>query len=62
MGGKCKELKPPRKGQLSIRLDLKWRLVFTPDGQETPVKPDGGLNWSKIKKVKILEIVDYHPG
>ncbi len=58
--GKCKQLTGGRKGQFSVRLDRGVRLVFAPDEQETPRKPDGGLDWSKITKIKILEIVNYH--
>ncbi len=60
--GKSKELKDDRKGQFSVRLDDKVRLVFAPDEQETPRKPDGGLDWHRITKIVITEIVNYHPG
>jgi len=59
---KCKELQGERKGQLSMRLDRKWRLIFEPMelvGQNIR-KPDKGLDWSKVTTVRVLEIADYH--
>jgi len=57
---KCKELAGDRKGQFSVRLDSKKRLVFTHNEQVTHLKPDGGLDLRRVTKVKILEIVNYH--
>jgi proteic killer suppression protein len=31
-----------------------------PDHDEIPRKPDGGLDWTHVTKVKILGIVDPH--
>lgn len=56
----CEELKGKRLGQLSLRLAGGWRLVFTPDHDPPPTKPDGGLNWAATTAVMIEEIVDYH--
>ena len=58
--GKCKELTGRLKGHFSMRLDEKWRLIFIPNYESPPRKPDGGLDLQKIEKVKILEIDDYH--
>lgn len=58
----CEELRGDRKGQLSMRLDRKRRLIFEPvelAGQSIR-KPDKGLDWSKVTAVRVLEIVDYH--
>ncbi len=60
--GKSKELTDSFKGQFSVRLDDKVRLVFSPNEQETPRKPDGGLDWHRITKIVITAIVDYHLG
>ncbi len=35
-----------------------YRLIIRSDHEETPRKPDGGLDWAKITQVKIIEIVD----
>jgi proteic killer suppression protein len=57
--GDWHELMGDRQGQLSCKLYKSKRLVFTPDDPR-PIKPDGGLDWSKVTAVVNLEIVDYH--
>jgi len=54
------ELKGDRKGELSCSLLGLKRLVFMPADDPCPIKPDGGLDWSKVTAVINLEIVDYH--
>ena len=58
--GSWHELKGDRKGQLACSLQGKDRLVFTPANDPRPIKPDGGLDWSKVTAVINLEIIDYH--
>jgi proteic killer suppression protein len=58
--GNCHELTQDRAGQLAIALDGLFRLVFEPV-EPIPRKPDGGLDWSEVVAVEIIEIVDYHP-
>ena len=58
--GRCHELKADREGQLSIDLDGPYRLIFTPAHNPLPKKQDGGIDWSKITAITILEIVDTH--
>ncbi len=57
---KCHELTGNRKGELSIYVSGNYRLVFEPANEPVPRKDDGGLDWSKITKIKILSIEDYH--
>ena len=57
--GNCHELAQDRAGQLAISLDGLFRLIFEPI-EPVPRKPDGGLDWSKVTAVDIIEIVDYH--
>jgi proteic killer suppression protein len=59
-GARCHELKADRKGQLAVDLVYPRRLVFEPDHNPRPEKPDGGLEWRKVKRVIVIEIVDYH--
>jgi len=56
----CHELKADRQGQLAVDLVHPQRLVFAPDHDPAPRKSDGGLDWGKVKRICILEIVDYH--
>ena len=56
----CHELKGKRKGQLSVDLKHPYRLIFKPDHSPLPRKKDGGLDWDKVTKVMVIEVVDYH--
>jgi len=58
--GRCHELKGDRAGQLAMDLDGGFRLVFEPGENPMPRKEDGGLDWSRVTSVRILEIEDYH--
>lgn len=59
-GARCHELTGDRKGQLAVDLVQPIRLIFAPDHDPRPEKPDGGLDWGAVTKVVIVEIVDYH--
>lgn len=54
------ELKNDRPGQFSARLHGGLRLIVKPQKQPPPAKPDGGLEWSAIDSIYIVEVVDYH--
>ena len=60
--GHCHELAGDRAGQLALDLAGGKRLVFEPAANPSPLKKDGGLDWSKVEAVRILEITDYHSG
>ena len=52
-----------RKGKgclLSVDLAQPYRLVFQPDHDPFPVKPDGGLDWTRVTRILILEVDDPH--
>ena len=57
---KCHELKGDRKGTLAVCLDGPWRLIFEPANDPVPKKPDGGLDWTQVTAIRILEVRDYH--
>jgi plasmid maintenance system killer protein len=59
-GARCHELTGDRKGQRAVHLVHPRRLIFRPDQNPVPVKPDGGLDWQQVVQVTIIEIVDYH--
>jgi toxin HigB-1 len=59
-GARCHELAGNRKGQLAVDLVHPQRLIFSPDHNPLPAKPDGGLDWHRITRVTVLEIGDYH--
>jgi proteic killer suppression protein len=57
---RCHELSGRRKGQLAVDLRHPFRLIFEPAQLPVPRRPDGGLDWSRVTEVVVLEIVDYH--
>jgi plasmid maintenance system killer protein len=54
------ELKADRDEQISVDVKHPYRLLLVPGHDETPRKDDGGLDWSRITKVTIVEIADTH--
>ena len=58
---RCHELKASRRGQLAVKLDGRYRMIFEVADEPVPRKPDGGLDWSQITAIRILELAeDYH--
>ena len=57
---RCHELTANRKGQLSVDLAHPYRLIFIPADDPIPRKLDGGLDWSQVSAVEILEVADTH--
>jgi proteic killer suppression protein len=58
--GNPHELKQDRKGQIAINLDGPFRLIFEPSDDPPAKKADGGIDWTAVKSVRILEVADYH--
>lgn len=54
------ELKGQRKGQFAVDLKHPRRLVFRPNHDPLPRKPDGGLDLEAITAIMILKVEDYH--
>ena len=54
------ELKADRDEQISVDVKHPYRFLLVPDHAETPRKPDGGLDWTRITKVTVTEIADTH--
>lgn len=57
---RCHELSGTRRGQLSVDLGKRMRLVFEPAHDPVPRKPDGGLDWARVQRIRVLEVVDTH--
>jgi proteic killer suppression protein len=62
-----KELGADRARRLGRRLDdlraadnLEYRLIFEPAEDPPPAKPDGGLDWSSVRAIRINGIEDTH--
>lgn len=60
MPGRCHELTADRSGQLALDLDHPYRLIFDVADDPIPKLPDGSLDWSQVRSIRILEIVNYH--
>lgn len=54
------ELAGDRAGQISVDVKHPRRLLLVPDHPDVPRKPDGGLDWKRVTKVKILGVIDTH--
>jgi plasmid maintenance system killer protein len=57
---RCHELKANLAGKLSLDLDGQYRLIIEPAHDPIPRKLDGGLDWTKVTAVVVLEIRDTH--
>lgn len=57
---RCHELAGDRQGQLSVDLVHPHRLIFAPDQDPVPTKPDGGLDRAQVTKIVVLEVCDPH--
>lgn len=58
--GRCHELAGDRHGELAMDLVHPMRLIFTPDHDPIPLSSGGGMDWSQVTRIRILEIADYH--
>lgn len=56
--GRCHELTKERKNCLALDLDGPYRLVFEPVEWAADIR--GNLDWSAVRAVVVLEVVDYH--
>jgi plasmid maintenance system killer protein len=54
------ELKANRDEQISVDVKHPYRLLLVPAHTEMPRKEDGGLDWSRITRVTVIEITDTH--
>lgn len=54
------QLSGKRKDQFAVDLVPPHRLVFRPDYNPIPRKPDGGIDLAAITAIEIIEVVDYH--
>lgn len=54
------ELTGNRNEQISVDAKHPYRLILVCNHEKTPRKPDGGLDWARIAKVQLIEIVDTH--
>ena len=58
--GRCHQLTGNLDGLFAINLVHPDRLVFAPDHNPVPKSSGGQMDWSKITKIEITGIGDYH--
>lgn len=58
--GRFEPLRANRAGQFSMRLDAHMRLVFEAADDPLPLLSSGGLDHTRVARVRILEVADYH--
>ena len=58
--GRTHELTGNLKGTLTIDLDGQNRLLFEPADDPIPRLESGGLDWSQIRMIKVLDVRDTH--
>lgn len=58
--GRFEALGADRAGQFSLRLDANWHLILEPADDPLPRTDDGGVDLTRVRAIRVLEIVDYH--
>jgi proteic killer suppression protein len=58
--GRPHALSGDREGQFSVALEGGMRLVFEPNHNPTPLRDDGGIDWPRVTRVRIIFVGDYH--
>lgn len=60
IAGRPHPLAHDRVGQFAVDLHRGHRLIFKPAKEQPPTLPDGGVDWSNVSAITIIEIGDYH--
>ena len=58
--GSCHQLTGNLDGLFAVALVHPDRLVFAPDHDPVPQLSGGGVDWSKVTKIEVVGIGDYH--
>jgi toxin HigB-1 len=58
--GNCHALTANRKGEFAVDLRGANRLIFRPDHDPVPKLEDGGIDRSRVTRIVIEEVADYH--
>jgi plasmid maintenance system killer protein len=59
-GGAYHQLFGDRKGQIAASCGKKMRLILKPVSNSQLNKPDGSLDWTLVKSIQIIDLIDYH--
>ena len=60
VAGRPHPLGEDRAGQFAVDLEGGRRLVFEPDHNPGPFRDVGGTDWSRVMRVRIVYLGDYH--
>lgn len=58
--GRCHQLTENLDGLFAVDLVHPDRLVFVPDQDPVPQLSGGGIDWSRVTKIEVVGIGDYH--
>lgn len=58
--GKFHPLTADREGQFALALRGPHRLIFEVADQPVPRLPDGGVDLSQVRRIRIREVTQYH--
>jgi len=58
--GRCHQLTENLDGLFAVDLVHPDRLVFAPDHDPVPQLSSGGVDWSKVTKIEVVGIGNYH--
>lgn len=58
--GRYHKLKGNKSNKFACDLKHPFRLIFEPNNDPIPTDHNGNIIYSKVTKIKILEITDYH--
>ena len=57
---RCHELGSDRDGMFAVDLEHPFRLILSPRMSQFRSKMTGGYDWSRIRKIRVLDVIDYH--
>ncbi|KRT74913.1 MAG: plasmid maintenance system killer protein [Deltaproteobacteria bacterium CSP1-8] len=57
---RCHPLQGDRAGQFAVDVQQPYRLIFEPANDPVPRMEDGGIDLTKITRIRILGVEDYH--
>lgn len=58
--GRCHPLRADRRSEFAVTLWGSYRLVFVADHDPMPTFADGGIDLTRVTRILIREVVDYH--
>lgn len=57
---RCHQLSGDRNEEFAVVIKDQWRIIFKPNHEHIPRKEDNGIDLTKITKILIIWIGDYH--